>query len=155
MKITWIEPSVLAASSIPFSANDIRSLHEQGIRAILSLTTRPLTISKDITPELLQDLDITYLHCPIQDHHSPDLDQAYHILHLIDQMEADGRPIFVHCHAGVGRTGTILHLYFLAQGFSLEEAKERVKTTRPQCTLLSERQRAFLADFAARQSSRS
>jgi atypical dual specificity phosphatase len=154
MKINWIDPSILAASSIPFSANDIRSLHAQGIRAILSLTTRPLTTSKDITPELLQDLDITYVHCPIQDHHSPDLDQAYQILQLIDQMKAGGRPIFVHCHAGVGRTGTILHLYFLAQGFSLEEAKARVKIVRPQCILLSERQMAFLADFATRQLSR-
>jgi atypical dual specificity phosphatase len=151
MKINWIDPAILAASSIPFSANDIRSLHAQGIRAILSLTTRPLTISKDITPELFQDLDIVYLHCPIQDHYSPDIDQAYHILHLIDQMKADDRPIFVHCHAGVGRTGTILHLYFLAQGLGLEEAKARVKAGRIQCMLLSERQRAFLVDFASRQ----
>jgi protein tyrosine phosphatase len=73
-----------------------------------------------------------------------------YILQLIDQMKADGRPIFIHCHAGVGRPGTILHLYFLAQGFSLDEAKAKVKTARPQCTLLSEKQRAFLADFASR-----
>lgn len=148
MKIDWIEPGLLAAGSIPFSADDIRSLHDQRIRAIISLTTYPLTTNKTITPELLKTLNLSYYHTPIRDHYPPDLAQAYEILYFIDQMKQSDRPIFVHCHAGVGRTGTILHLYFLGQGLSLAEAQHWVKSRRIMCTLLSSRQRAFLKRFA-------
>jgi atypical dual specificity phosphatase len=150
MKIDWVDSSILAAGSIPFSAKDICSLHQQGIRAVLSLTTHPLTISRDITSDLFQELDIIYFHAPIRDHHPPDLPQVHTILNFIAQMKAEERPVLVHCHAGVGRTGTILHTYFLAQGLSLAEAKARVKAGRIQCMLLSERQESFLADFATR-----
>jgi protein-tyrosine phosphatase len=51
----------------------------------------------------------------------------------------------------VGRTGTILHAYFLGQGLSLAEAKARVKARRIHCTLLSQEQETFLAAFAKEQ----
>ena len=147
MKFDWIEPGVLAASSIPFNAKDIRSLHQQGIRAIVSLTSHPLTTLRDVTPDLFNELDITYLHAPIRDHYPPDLAQAQRIIDFITRMKTEQRPTFIHCHAGVGRTGTMLHAYFLAEGLSLEEAKTRVKSRRIQCMLLSERQKSFLKEF--------
>jgi atypical dual specificity phosphatase len=148
MKIDWIESGVLAASSMPFNANDIRSLHQQGIRAMVSLTTYPLTDLGDISADLLTELDICYLHAPIRDHFPPDPALTKDILDFTDRMKAQQRPVFIHCHAGVGRTGTILHAYFLAQGLSLVEAAARVKSRRIACILLSDRQRAFLKEFA-------
>jgi atypical dual specificity phosphatase len=147
MRISWIEPGKLAASGIPYDAKDIRSLHEQGIRAILSLTEHPITNYKEITPELFKELDILYFHTPIQDNHAPDHVGAQRILRVVADMEREGRAVFVHCHAGVGRTGTVLHLYYLARGLNLEEA-ERVQSRRPQCILLSDDQLAFLKRFA-------
>jgi atypical dual specificity phosphatase len=149
MKITWLEPAVLAASSIPIDVKDLRSLREQGVGAIISLTEQPLTVFKGITPDAFGALDITYLHVPIPDHHPPTLEQAHVILRFIELMRERQRAVFVHCHAGVGRTGTILHLYYLAHGMSLEAAREQVRRRRPQSTLLSDGQRAFLNDFAS------
>jgi len=50
MKISWIEPDVLAASAIPIDAKDLQSLHDQGVRAIISLTEQPVTSFKSISP---------------------------------------------------------------------------------------------------------
>lgn len=58
MKISWIEPNTLAASGIPIDAKDVRSLHLQGIRAIISLTEQPLWSQRQITPSLFAELDI-------------------------------------------------------------------------------------------------
>jgi atypical dual specificity phosphatase len=149
MKISWIEPAVLAASGIPLDAKDLRALHAQGIRAILSLTEHPLLAFREITPALLDQLDIAYLHVPIPDQHPPTHEQAQHILHLIQTMAAQQRPLLIHCHAGVGRTGTILHLYYLAQGRSWDETKARIRATRVQCLLLADEQIAFLRTFTA------
>ena len=148
MDCSWIEPDVLAAGSVPVQEKDIRGLRGKTIRAILTLTERPVTAFHEITPELFEKLDIAYLHVPVPDQFPPDMDQARQILKFIDEMTAQSRPVFVHCQAGVGRTGTVLHLYYIAQGLTFEEASARVRPKRIQCILLSDPQVEFLKKFA-------
>jgi hypothetical protein len=50
--------------------------------------------------------------------------------------------------ARVGRTGTVLHLYYLVQGHSLPLARAKIQERRVQCILLSASQTAFLEAFA-------
>jgi atypical dual specificity phosphatase len=150
MKISWIAPGELAASSIPCSLADLRSLHAQGIRAIVSLPERPITRFRNVDAELLRQLDIAYLHTPIKDHYPPTIEQARTIVRFIRAMTAQGRPVLVHCNAGVGRTGTILHTFFIARGLTVAEARMAIQRTRPQSTLVSFAQREFLADLAER-----
>ena len=140
---------MLAASGIPLDEKDLRALHGQGIRAILSLTEQSLLMFREITPTLLAELDITYLHIPIPDQRPPAAEQAQHILQLIETMTTQQRPLLIHCHAGVGRTGTILHLYYLAQGCSWGETKAKIRATRVQCLLLADEQLAFLRTYTA------
>ncbi|MBA3468624.1 MAG: dual specificity protein phosphatase family protein [Herpetosiphonaceae bacterium] len=147
MKISWIEPDQLAASSIPCSLADMKSLHKQGIRAIISLPERPITRFRGIDADLLANLDITYLHVPIQDHYAPTLDQAQTIIRFIRSQTAQSRPVLVHCNAGVGRTGTILHTFFIARGLSVAEARMAIQQVRPQSTLVSFAQREFLGEL--------
>jgi len=148
MDCSWIEPDILAAGSIPVEEQDIRSLHKENIRAIITLTERPITEFHEITPALLAKLDIYYLHVPIPDQYPPTLEQAQQILLFINNMKLQSRPVFVHCQAGVGRTGTILHLYYIEQGLTFEEAHENVRSKRIQCILLSDTQETFLQEFA-------
>lgn len=148
MKFSVIDAPFLVASSIPFDAKDIHTLHQQGVRAIVSLTTNSLVGLSDITQDLFAELDMAYLHSPVRDHYPPTQEQAEEILEFIERMKREQRKTFIHCHAGVGRTGTILHAYFLRQGFSLEEAEAKVKERRIQCMLVSDEQKKFLRAFA-------
>src|SRR3954471_17134994 len=91
MKMDWIEPGVLAASAIPVDAVDIRSLHEQGIRAIVTLTEKPLLVWRGIPPGIFEELDITAHHFPIPDGKPPEMEQAKEILAFMDKMTAEGR----------------------------------------------------------------
>ena len=151
MDISWIEPHILAASPLPASEADIRSLHVQGIRAIVTLTERPITTQRGITSELLRELEITPLHVSIDDFGAPDNQQVAEAMNFIYQMQAENKPVLVHCKVGQGRTGTLLHAYYLNKGWSLNDARERVWEKRPLCDFnnLSQEQQAFLRDYAA------
>ena len=150
MKITWIEPDTIAAGSIPLGEKDIRSLHEQGIRAILTLTEHALTAQKEITPDLLTSFDMVCFHAPIDDGYPPEPPLMHAIVKFLTDMGEQKRAVYVHCHAGVGRTGTVLHGHYLAKGLSLEETQNRIKTLKLTSSfiMLSESQRKFLVDFA-------
>ncbi|MFN8374258.1 MAG: dual specificity protein phosphatase family protein [Anaerolineae bacterium] len=150
MKIDWIEPGILAANSIPAGSRDIQWLHEQGIRAIVTLTEQPLTVQYDVTPAFFDRLEISYKHIPVIDFEAPDEQQVLDARMFIDQMRDQGKPVFIHCYAGVGRTGTMLHSYYLLRGLSLDEAKAKVLATRRLARFdeLSESQQVFLESLA-------
>ena len=150
MDISWIEPNVLAAGPLPASEADIRSLHEQGIRAIITLTERPITVQRGVTSQLLEELEITPLHLAVNDFGAPDNEQVAEAMSFIEQMRAENKPVLVHCKVGQGRTGVLLHAYFLNKGLSLSDAQNRVSEKRPLCDFknLSQEQQTFLQEYA-------
>ncbi len=151
MKIDWIEDGVLAASGIPIGLKDLQFLKERGIAAIITLTEHPLTSQKEITSDLLKEMDIAAFHVPVDDQFPPSRVQIRDVVNFIQARKAEGKPVLIHCAAGVGRTGTMLHAYFLAKGLGLEEAKVAVRSRRSvsQWLMLSDRQRVFLELLAA------
>ena len=48
------------------------------------------------------------------------------ILDRIDQALADGRPVYVHCWGGKGRTGTVVGCYLVRHGIAEVKAALRL-----------------------------
>ena len=62
---------------------------------------------------------------------APSIDWLRRQVQFIDEQRRAGRPVFVHCHAGVSRGGMVTVAYLMWQhGWSRDEALEFVRTRR-------------------------
>ncbi len=112
------------------------SFLDMGVRAFVDLTEpdERRFSSRQLTPydALLRDLsaqrglDVTYRPFPVRDLSAPAPAQMVQILDDIDAARAEGRPVYVHCKGGVGRSGTVAGCYLVRHGFTPEEALRQI-----------------------------
>lgn len=111
----WIEPGRLLAGEHPFGGGEratrkrIAKLVNAGIDCFLDLTE-----PGEIDPYEAQlagaarGREIAYLRHPIPDHGIPRSDDAMRaILATLDEALAEGRTVYMHCRAGIGRTNLV------------------------------------------------
>jgi protein-tyrosine phosphatase len=60
----------------------------------------------------------------------PSRETMSRILDGIDELLADGEVVYVHCLAGIGRTGTVVGCYLVRHGMSGEDALAAVTRLR-------------------------
>ena len=85
--------------------------------------------------------------CPIPDMHAPTISQAWTLCDDIQAAVGAGEVVAVHCHAGLGRTGTVLACCLIRNGASALAALERVRCIDSRW-VQSDAQVSFLEDFA-------
>ena len=96
------------------------ALAAQGVTTVIDLRAEEGIANNDA---LLARLGLERVHLPLRDGQSPTREQVDHFLAAV--RGSSGR-VFVHCGAGVGRTGTMAAAYLVATGqTSGEEAVER------------------------------
>ena len=130
--LTWVTKS-LAVGAAPMSYEELTSLKEQGICAIVNLCgefSDLHTIEKDA------GFEVFWL--PIPDETAPKMEAMEKGLEWLDESIYLGKKVLVHCHHGIGRTGTFVTAYLLRRGLGMKKAGKVLKTTRANPTNFSQ-----------------
>jgi len=104
----------------------LRRLLDAGIDYFIDLTEEhELREYESLLAELRPD--VHYRRFPIEDHGLPEEPAVVTaVLDCIDEAMAAGHNIYLHCRAGVGRTGTVLGCHFVRHGVQNEQALDRL-----------------------------
>jgi atypical dual specificity phosphatase len=141
----WLKPGMLAGTPRPGVFHDIeydlRALQRVGVTTLVTLLEAPLEA------EPLTRFGITSFFSPIPDMCAPTIDQAEALCQEIAARIERNEIVAVHCHAGLGRTGTALAAFLIWEGQSALEALESVRRVEPRW-VQSEKQVAFLDAFS-------
>jgi atypical dual specificity phosphatase len=119
----WIVPGLVAGMARP-RVGQGAEIAAQGIAAVLSLTEDPPEPS-------LERAGLSVRHVPIVDFGTPDVETLAVCVAFVREHVDAGRAVLVHCHAGYGRTGTVLAAWLVSTGVAPEDAVERVRRLRP------------------------
>ncbi|HEU5087346.1 MAG TPA: dual specificity protein phosphatase [Roseiflexaceae bacterium] len=99
-------------------------LHALGIRAVLSLQEEYEDMFHGPPPERT-------LRLLVPDFQPPTIEQLREAVTFIEQAHADGLPVMVHCHAGVGRAPLTAAAYLIRDGRSAADVMAFLKSARP------------------------
>jgi protein-tyrosine phosphatase len=128
-------PGLLLAGEYPGGADAARTRDRlerfvaAGVRTFVNLTEEHELDSYDRVLEEIADRDgveIRHVRFAIRDHDVPAHGVMPRILDEIRCETAAGRPVYVHCYGGIGRTGTVVGCWLVEGGLASDEALLRI-----------------------------
>ena len=131
-QLRWITGQ-LATGNAPMSYADLDLIKAEGIDAIVNLCGEFCDLHEI---EEKSGFEVFYL--PIPDESAPDMEEMEMALAWLDEAIYLGKKILVHCHHGIGRTGTFVTSYLIRKGLGLKVAEKKLKGTRANPTNYSQ-----------------
>jgi atypical dual specificity phosphatase len=122
---SWVSKPYLAAMAKPRAFEELQWLREHGIDVLITLTEEPPP------RQFINQAGLMLVHIPIMDFTAPTQTEFQTAVDAIRKAKDSGLGAAVHCAAGIGRTGTILAGWFVAEGMSSSEAIKHVRQLRP------------------------
>lgn len=131
----WVLPGRLLAGEYPGSASRaealdrIQKFQRAGIDTFIDLTEDGEMPAYDAYLLREGPRAVEHRRLPIVDHGVPQSSSVMtQILDAIDAELAAGRHVYVHCRAGIGRTGTTIGCYLIRSGYTPEAALEHLQS---------------------------
>jgi protein-tyrosine phosphatase len=135
----WVQDGQLLAGEYPGDREEasarqkLADLLDAGIRTFVDLTEAgELTSYEDwLTREASgRGHTVRYHRFPIVDLDVPTVPRMREILTEITRALGEDAPVYVHCWAGIGRTGTVVGCWLVERGHTGASALEQVKSLR-------------------------
>jgi protein-tyrosine phosphatase len=137
----WVRPGRLLAGEYPgdwdevMSREKLRRLLEAGVSFFVDLTQageyglEPYASAlEQVAAELGRE--VTHRRLPVRDRGTPGAEGMRLILDTIDAALAEGKTVYVHCYAGIGRTGTVVGCFLVRHGMSGKESLAEITRLR-------------------------
>src|SRR4030095_2106047 len=105
--------------------DDLLLLDAVGIRAVVGMLNIP------VDSVIYRSAGFAHHLMPIPDGGVPTREQFDEYLRFVREQLQAGNPTAVHCAAGLGRTGTVLAGYLIAEGIPVEKAISIIRAARP------------------------
>lgn len=146
LNFSWLVDGEIAGHAAPADQDDLAYLKRQGIRALVRMEEGHRAL---VTSDQVRDQGLADLHQPVVDFTPPTPRQIDRMIGFIEENVAAGKPVGVSCHAGVGRTGTLLACYLVKKGRTAGEALEEVALKR-RAAVETEDQRQAVREYEKR-----
>ena len=130
----WVEPGRILAGEYPAGTSEettrerLRRLLDAGIDCFIDLTAPgEIEAYEDLLPRPQARGGVTCLRMPIEDHGLPDsAGQMQSILDRLDAVVAEGRCVYLHCRAGIGRTNLVVGCWLAREDLRGDAALARL-----------------------------
>jgi len=144
LNFSWLVEGEVAGHSAPTSVDDLIYLKGQGVRALVRMEEEHRVL---VTPEQIREQGLKDLHQPVADFTAPSPRQIDRMIGFMEDSVAGGKPVGVSCHAGIGRTGTLLACYIVRKGMTADEALQEVALKR-RAAVETEDQKQAVREYA-------
>lgn len=131
-ELTWITKQ-LAAGYAPMSYEELETIKEAGIDAIINLCGEFSDLH-----EIEEKAGFEVYYLPTPDECAPDLGEMERALEWLDEAIYLKKKVLVHCRHGHGRTGTLISAYLVRRGLGLKKSEKLLKNTRANPTNYSQ-----------------